>query len=173
MPELIEVRGEIYLAHADFAQLNAEQAEAGARSSPIRATPPPARCASSMPRSPPRRPLRFFAYAWGDGSAAAGRHQSGVVAAFKRWGLPVNPLMRAVPGAEELLAFYRAIGERARQARLRHRRRRLQGEPPRLQERLGFVSRSPRWAIAHKFPAEQATTRPAATSKSRSAAPAR
>ena len=110
-------------------------------SSPIRAMPRPARCASSMRRSPRQRPLRFFAYAWGEASDLPADTQDGVIAAFKDWGLPVNPLMARPHTAEELIDFYRRNRSRARDARLRHRRRRLQG-------RTGSTTGAPRLRVA-------------------------
>ncbi len=105
-----------------------------------------------------KRPLRFFAYAWGAASKLPADTQAGVVTAFKHWGLPVNPLMRVATKTEELLAFYRDI--EAKRAALGYDIDGVVYKVNRLdyQERLGFVSRSPRWAIAHKFAAEQATT---------------
>ncbi len=158
IPDIIEVRGEIYLGHDDFAQLNAAQATNGDK---IFANPRNAAAGSlrqldaSITAS---RPLRFFAYTWGEASSLPADTQAGVVAAFKRWGLPVNPLLRLCTSGEDLLAYYHEIGE-SRSALgydidgVVYKVDRLD-----LQERLGFVSRAPRWAIAHKFPAEQATT---------------
>jgi DNA ligase (NAD+) len=105
-----------------------------------------------------RRPLRFFAYAWGEATMLPADTQSSVVGAFARWGLPINPLLRVCQSAQEMLAYYRDMGER--RARLGYDIDGVVYKLDRLdlQERMGFVSRSPRWAIAHKFPAEQATT---------------
>ncbi|MGE3918749.1 MAG: NAD-dependent DNA ligase LigA, partial [Hyphomicrobiaceae bacterium] len=105
-----------------------------------------------------RRPLRFFAYAWGYASSLPADTQTGVIAAYEAWGLPTNPEMRVCATVEEMLAFYRAIG--GRRALLGYDIDGVVYKVDRLdlQARLGFVSRSPRWAIAHKFPAEQATT---------------
>ncbi len=104
------------------------------------------------------RPLRFFAYAWGACSKLPADTQSGVVTAYKSWGLPTNARMRVCGDAGAMLAFYREIGQQ--RAALGYDIDGVVYKVNRLdyQERLGFVSRSPRWAIAHKFPAEQATT---------------
>ncbi len=158
VPEVIDVRGEIYLGHADFAHLNARQAEAGGKifANPRNAAAGSLRQLDSSITA--RRPLRFFAYAWGEASQLPDETQSGVVAAFKRWGFPVNLLMRTCKSADELVAYYRDMQER--RSKLGYDIDGVVYKVNRLdyQERLGFVSRSPRWAIAHKFPAEQATT---------------
>ncbi len=158
VPDIIDVRGEIYLSHADFRKLNETQAETGQK---IFANPRNAAAGSlrqldaSITAS---RPLRFFAYAWGEASALPAVTQSGVYDAFERWGFPVNPLARVCQNADEMLAFYREIAQQ--RATLGYDIDGVVYKVDRLdlQERLGFVSRSPRWAIAHKFPAEQAIT---------------
>jgi DNA ligase (NAD+) len=159
MPDRIEVRGEIYLPHADFKKLNEEQAAAGAK---VFANPRNAAAGSLRQLDPSitaRRPLRFFAYGWGDASSLPAKTQSGVVEAFGAWGLPINPLMRVCRGVEEMLAFYREIA--LGRADLGYDIDGIVYKVNRLdwQQRLGFVSRAPRWAIAHKFPAEEATTK--------------
>ncbi len=110
------------------------------------------------PRITAERPLQFFAYAWGEISEAFADTQHGALDAFRRFGLPVNPLTQICATAEEMLAHYRAI--EAQRAELGYD---IDGvvykvDDLGLQKRLGFVSRSPRWAVAHKFPAERATT---------------
>ncbi|MEM6499114.1 MAG: NAD-dependent DNA ligase LigA [Pseudomonadota bacterium] len=158
VPSSIDIRGEIYLAHEDFARLNAEQEAAGSK---VFANPRNAAAGSlrqldaSITAS---RPLRFFAYAWGEASKLPADTQSGVVAAFKEWGLPVNPLTRTCASASELMAYYNDLSEQ--RASLGYDIDGIVYKVDRLdwQDRLGFVSRAPRWAIAHKFPAEQATT---------------
>jgi DNA ligase (NAD+) len=159
VPERIEVRGEIYLPHADFKALNAEQAAAGGK---VFANPRNAAAGSLRQLDPSitaRRPLRFFAYGWGAATAVPAKTQSGVVEAFGRWGLPTNPLTRACSGVEAMLAFYRKIA--AARATLGYDIDGVVYKVNRLdwQERLGFVSRAPRWAVAHKFPAEEVTTK--------------
>ncbi len=158
VPEVIDIRGEIYLGHDDFARLNAEQAKIGGK---IFANPRNAAAGSLRQLDPlitAGRPLRFFAYTWGAASKLPDDTQYGVIAAFKRWGLPVNPLMRVTTSAEELLSFYREI--EAERSKLGYDIDGVVYKVNRLdyQERLGFVSRSPRWAVAHKFAAERATT---------------
>jgi DNA ligase (NAD+) len=159
VPDRIEVRGEIYLALADFGTLNAEQAANGAK---VFANPRNAAAGSLRQLDPSitaRRPLRFFAYGWGAASALPSETQSGVIDAFRRWGLPTNPLMRVCDSLEQVLAYYREIAQK--RASLGYDIDGVVYKVNRLdwQERLGFVSRAPRWAIAHKFPAEEVTTK--------------
>jgi DNA ligase (NAD+) len=158
VPEVAEIRGEIYIGHAEFKKLNEAQAAAGAK---IFANPRNAAAGSLRQLDAAitaSRPLRFFAYAWGEMSALAADTQHGMIAAMHRWGMPVNPLTRRCVTTDDLLAFYRDMGEK--RATLGYDIDGVVYKVDRLdlRERLGFVSRSPRWAIAHKFPAEQATT---------------
>ena len=158
VPDTIEVRGEIYLGSEDFQRLNAAQAEAGAK---VFANPRNAAAGSLRQLDPTitaKRPLRFFAYTWGAVSALPANTQFDVVKAFAGWGLPINPRMERCATVEELLAFYEAIG--VDRAGLGYDIDGVVYKVDRLdyQDRLGFVSRSPRWALAHKFAAEQATT---------------
>jgi DNA ligase (NAD+) len=157
-PEVLEARGEVYMGHADFAALNARQQAAG---KPVFANPRNAAAGSLRQldaKNTAERPLRFFAYAWGELSAPIAKTQKGAIDAFERFGLPVNPLTKLCRSAAEMLAHYHAI--EAQRATLGYD---IDGvvykvDDLALQERLGFVSRSPRWAVAHKFPAERATT---------------
>ena len=158
VPDVFEVRGEIYMSHADFAGLNASQAAAGQK---VFANPRNAAAGSLRqldPKVTASRPLAFFAYSWGDVSELPADTQAGVVKAFKAWGLPVNPLMEVCESGEALLDYYRGLGEE--RATLGYDIDGVVYKVNRLdlQERLGYVSRAPRWAIAHKFPAEQAMT---------------
>ena len=157
-PEAIDVRGEIYMARADFIALNQRQQKAGKQ---IFANPRNAAAGSlrqldsSITAS---RPLRFFAYGWGEASDLPAQTQHGVVEAFKRWGLPTNPLTKLCKSVAEMLAYHRDI--EGRRAKLGYD---IDGVVYKLdrvdwQARLGAVSRTPRWALAHKFPAEKATT---------------
>jgi DNA ligase (NAD+) len=157
-PDLIEVRGEIYMSNNDFAALNEKQREAGEKqfANPRNAAAGSLRQLDASVTA--SRPLKFFAYAWGEVRQLPAQTQFGVVQAFKAWGLPVNPLMVECHTVKEMLALYRRIEER--RATLGYD---IDGVVYKvndlaLQTRLGFVSRSPRWAIAHKFSAERATT---------------
>ncbi|MEZ0305203.1 MAG: NAD-dependent DNA ligase LigA [Hyphomicrobiaceae bacterium] len=159
IPELIEVRGEIYLRHDDFQKLNAEQAEAGAK---VFANPRNAAAGSLRQLDASitaRRPLRFFAYGWGAASKLPADTQSGVYASFQQWGLPLNPLMRVCDTPEAVLSFHREMEKN--RASLGYDIDGVVYKVNRLdwQQRLGFVSRAPRWAIAHKFPPQEAMTR--------------
>jgi len=157
-PDILEIRGEIYMQHAEFAALNERQAQAGKT---VFANPRNAAAGSLRQLDPSitaQRPLHFFAYAWGEASNLPAETQMGMVQAFKSYGMPVNPLMALCHSAEELLAHYREI--ESRRAALGYD---IDGvvykvDSLALQDRLGFVSRAPRWATAHKFPAEKATT---------------
>jgi DNA ligase (NAD+) len=157
-PAVLEVRGEIYMSHKDFAKLNEKQIQDGERTfaNPRNAAAGSLRqLDSSITAS---RPLRFFAYAWGEAPELPGKTQWDVVMGFKKLGFPVNPLMKLCRSREELLSQYRSIEER--RADLGYDIDGVVYKVNRLdwQGRLGFVSRSPRWAIAHKFAAEKATT---------------
>ena len=158
VPDIFEVRGEVYLSHEDFAAINARQEAAGKA---LFANPRNAAAGSlrqldaSITAS---RPLRFFAYAWGEVSEMPATTQHGMMECFKSFGLKVNPLTRRCTSVAELLEHYHAI--ETDRANLGYD---IDGvvykvDSLSLQQRLGFVSRSPRWALAHKFPAQKAVT---------------
>lgn len=157
-PDIMEVRGEIYMSGADFTMLNEKQLHSGEK--PF-ANPRNAAAGSLRqldPRITAARPLRFFAYAWGEAPILPGTTQWDVVQAFKSWGLPINALMKLCHSTDEVLAHYRLIEKQ--RATLGYD---IDGVVYKvndlgLQARLGFVSRSPRWALAHKFSAVRATT---------------
>jgi DNA ligase (NAD+) len=157
-PDAIEIRGEVYLGHADFAALNAAAEAAGARTY----ANPRNSAAGSLRQIDPavtaKRPLRFFAYAWGLVSAPFAPTQWEALEALSAWGFKVTPQARRVAGVAGLTEAYSEM-ERLRP----HLAFDIDGvvyKVDRLdwQARLGFVSRSPRWAVARKFPAEQART---------------
>jgi len=157
-PEICEVRGEVYLSHADFAAINMRQEAAG---KPLFANPRNAAAGSLRQLDPAitaSRPLKFFAYAWGELSGPIAETQTGALKLFAAWGLPVNPLTQTFTDVDAMLAHYRQI--EADRAGLGYD---IDGvvykvDDLALQKRLGFVSRSPRWALAHKFAAQEATT---------------
>lgn len=158
-PELLEVRGEVYMSHADFAGLNARQTAAGARTF---ANPRNAAAGSLRQLDPAitaARPLRFFAYAWGALSAPLGATQWEAIRHLAALGLPTNPLMRRCEHLAEMLDQYRAI--EAQRATLGYDIDGVVYKLDRLdlQARLGFRSATPRWALAHKFSAQRASTR--------------
>jgi DNA ligase (NAD+) len=158
-PEVLEVRGEVYMGHADFAALNARQAARGDKTF----ANPRNGAAGSLRQLDATitasRPLRFFAYAWGDLSEPLAETQAGAIARLAALGFPTNPLTIRATGPEALLEHYALIeGQRATLGYD------IDGvvykvDDLALQVRLGFRSTTPRWAIAHKFPAELAWTR--------------
>lgn len=158
-PDILEVRGEVYMSKADFAALNDRQAASGGKAF---ANPRNAAAGSLRQLDPAitaARPLRFFAYAWGALSAPLAATQSGAIARLASLGFATNPLTETCDGPEALLAQYRRI--EAARATLGYD---IDGvvykvDDLALQSRLGFRSTTPRWAIAHKFPAELAWTR--------------
>jgi len=157
-PKIMEVRGEVYMTHADFAALNKRQEKDG---KPVFANPRNSAAGSVRQLDPTitaSRPLHFFAYTWGETSDLPADTQWGMLQAFKGWGFRVNPLIRKCKTVEDVLAFYRDI--EVTRATLGYDIDGVVYKVDRLdlQDRLGFVSRSPRWAIAHKFAAEQADT---------------
>jgi DNA ligase (NAD+) len=159
IPDVIDIRGEVYMSHEDFAALNRRQIQEGQE--PF-ANPRNAAAGSLRQLDPTitaARPLSFFAYAWGDISAPVADTQSGMMARFAEWGLPVNPRSVLSDTVDGLMAFYNDINDH--RALLGYDIDGVVYKVDRLdlQDRLGMVSRAPRWAIAHKFPAEQARTR--------------
>ena len=158
VPAVLEVRGEVYMTYHDFLALNARQAEAAAK--PF-ANPRNAAAGSLRQLDPAMtasRPLHFFAYAWGEVSQRLAETHLATIEALSRWGFAVNPLARPCRDLGEVLAFYQEIGER--RADLDYDIDGIVFKVNRLdwQDRLGFVSRAPRWAVALKFPPQQATT---------------
>lgn len=158
IPPVVEVRGEVYMTKADFLKLNERQKAAGGE---LYVNPRNTAAGSLRQKDPAvtaSRPLGFFAYAWGEISDMPAKTQSGMIAWFERIGFITNPLTKLCHSVEELLAFHRQI--ELRRAKLDYDIDGVVYKVDRLdwQERLGFVSRTPRWGIAHKFPAERAVT---------------
>src|SRR5580698_10592884 len=158
IPDICEVRGEVYMTKKAFLALNERQKAAG--DAPF-ANPRNSAAGSLRQKDPgitASRPLGFFAYAWGEMSDMPADLQSGMISWFERCGFKTNPLTKQCHSVEQLIAFHRKIEEQ--RAGLDYDIDGVVYKVDRLdwQERLGFVSRSPRWAIAHKFPAEKATT---------------
>jgi DNA ligase (NAD+) len=157
-PDVCEVRGEVYMTKQAFLALNERQKEAG---DTVFANPRNSAAGSLRQKDSAitaSRPLGFFAYAWGEMSAMPEETQSGMIKWFERCGFKTNPLTKPCKSVDELIAFHRAIEEQ--RAELDYDIDGVVYKVDRLdwQERLGFVSRTPRWAIAHKFPAERAMT---------------
>ena len=158
-PTVFEVRGEVYMTRADFLALNERQREAGGK---IFANPRNAAAGSLRQLDPAitaGRPLRFFAYAWGEVSEPVAQTHEGFLDRLQKMHLPVNPEARLCRTTGEMLGFCQELGDK--RALLPYDIDGIVFKVNRLdwQERLGFVSRAPRWAIARKFPAERARTR--------------
>ncbi len=158
VPEVCEVRGEVYMTKKAFLALNERQKAAG---DTIFANPRNSAAGSLRQKDPSitaSRPLGFFAYAWGEMSDMPEDTQSGMIGWFQRCGFTTNPLTKLCHSVEQLIAFHRKIEEQ--RAELDYDIDGVVYKVDRIdwQERLGFVSRTPRWAIAHKFPAERAMT---------------
>jgi len=158
-PAVLEVRGEVYMARADFEAYNAD---ARLHDGKVLANPRNAAAGSLRqldPKMSARRKLSFYAYGTGqvEGGELPPTH-SATLAQLRAWGLPVSDLCQVVEGADGLLAYYRDIGERRDGLAFD-----IDGVVYKLddragQEQMGFVARAPRWAIAHKFPAQEQTT---------------
>jgi DNA ligase (NAD+) len=158
-PAVLDVRGEVYMERKAFEAMNNRQEEAEEKTF---ANPRNAAAGSLRQLDPAitaGRPLRFFAYAWGQAEPRGWNRQSDYLKQLKAWGFKVNPQTKLCRGADEVLAYYSEIG--AARPSLPYDIDGVVYKVDRVdwQERLGFVSRAPRWAIAHKFPAEQARTR--------------
>ena len=157
-PAACEIRGEVYMLKQDFLALNKKQQEAG---DTIFANPRNSAAGSLRQKDvsiTASRPLKFFAYAWGEMSEPPSDTQHGMLTWMQKAGFVVNPLIRPCRSLEDVLGFYRSIGEQ--RAALPYDIDGVVYKVDRLdwQERLGFAGRAPRWAIAHKFAAERATT---------------
>ncbi|WP_285709472.1 NAD-dependent DNA ligase LigA [Erythrobacter oryzae] len=159
VPDVFEVRGEVYMEKQAFTALNAAQHKVGGK---LFANPRNAAAGSLRQKDASvtaKRPLRFWAHGWGAASAVPGATQSEVVARLREWGFPVSPLFVTIVGdAHGLVAWFHAIGQKRPDLAYD-----IDGVVYKLdrldwQERLGFVAKAPRWALAHKFPAERAET---------------
>ena len=163
-PDVFEVRGEIYMAKSDFAALNARLlAEAEGTGKAARQFANPRNAAAGSLRQKEagvtaNRPLRFLTHGWGEASDVPGGTQSAVIGTLAKWGFPVAEGFAKVESVDDALAVYRRIEER--RADLPFDIDGVVYKVNRLdwQQRLGIVGRAPRWAIAHKFPAERAQT---------------
>ncbi|MCK0531876.1 NAD-dependent DNA ligase LigA [Sphingobium agri] len=163
LPDLFEIRGEVYMAKADFVALNQRLlAEADDPEKARQFANPRNAAAGSLRQKDPSvtasRPLRFLAHGWGEASSLPAETQLGVMQAIANWGLPVSDMLTCVDTLDALIAHYRGI--EAARADLPFDIDGVVYKVDRLdwQQRLGFVAKAPRWAIAHKFPAERAQT---------------
>ncbi len=159
-PQRLEVRGEIYMPKAGFETLNARMVEAGSKPfvNPRNAAGGSLRQLDSAITA--TRPLTFCAYGFGllEQGALPGRHTD-LLYLFQRWGLPINPEMRRLDGVEACLTYYRQLADKREQLGYEIDGIVYKVNQRALQQQLGFIARAPRWAIARKFPAQEATTR--------------
>ncbi len=172
-PDVFEIRGEVYMAKADFAALNARlmdegrvlaaQREQDFDPSSVRQFANPRNAAAGSLRQKDSnitasRPLRFLAHGWGEASAVPAATQYAMMERIAAWGVPVSPLLKRFDNVADVLAHYRMI--EAERAEMPYDIDGVVYKVDRLdwQARLGFVAKAPRWAIAHKFPAERAQT---------------
>ncbi|WP_439522660.1 NAD-dependent DNA ligase LigA [Marivita sp.] len=158
-PDILEIRGEVYMSHADFAALNSRQSAKGAKTfaNPRNAAAGSLRqLDSSITRD---RPLRFFAYSWGALSSPLADTQSDAIARLQELGFQTNPLTKRCAGPDEMIAQYHQIEEQRATLGFDIDGVVYKVDDLGYQSRLGFRSTTPRWAIAHKFPAELAWTR--------------
>jgi len=158
VPAVVEVRGEVYMAKSDFLALNEKMAAEGRQTY----VNPRNTAAGSLRQLDAAvtasRKLRFFAYAWGEMSAMPADTQYGMIEVLKSWGFPVNPMTQRLFRVDDMINHYREIGLARPDLDYDIDGVVYKVDELALQERLGFRSRSPRWATAHKFPAEQAFT---------------
>ncbi len=159
-PEVLEVRGEVFMPRKGFEQFNARAREQGEKTF----VNPRNAAAGSLrqldPRITARRPLNFYAYGFGEvSSGQIGDSQSACLAHLKRWGVPVSPIAQRVTGVAGCLAYYQGMLEQRDGLAYDIDGVVFKVDDLALQERLGFVSRAPRWAIAYKFPAQEEMTR--------------
>lgn len=158
-PDVLEVRGEVYMSHKDFEALNARQTERGGK---VFANPRNAAAGSLRQLDATiteARPLKFFAYAWGDLSDALADTQSGAIERLKKLGFKTNDLTKRLVTATELIKHYQSIEQQRADLGYDIDGVVYKVDDLSFQSRLGFRSTTPRWAIAHKFPAELAWTR--------------
>jgi len=159
LPERLEARGEVYLSHTEFAHINAENELTGA---PTFANPRNA-AAGSLRQKDPRitasRRLQVFFYAVGECVGRTFTSQEELLSTYRRWGLPTNPHTRVCPGIDSVLDYVREWAERRHQLHYDTDGVVVKVNSFALQDALGFLSRSPRWAVAFKYPPEQARTR--------------
>ncbi len=157
-PDVLEVRGEVYIEHEAFAEMNAAQLAAGK----AEYKNPRNAAAGSLRQIDPsvtaERPLRFFAYTWGEVGAPLSDTQMGAVEKLAEWGFSTNPDMKLHDSAASMISHYHNIEEKRSALGYDIDGVVYKVNDLALQDRLGFVSRAPRWAIAHKFPAEKAVT---------------
>jgi len=158
VPEVIEIRGEVYMTHAAFEALNSRMQEEGkpAYVNPRNTAAGSLRQLDSAITA--RRPLQFSAYAWGEVSELPAKTQMEMVELFGAWGFKTSPLMQVFTDVNKLIAHYHAIEKTRAELGFDIDGVVYKVNNLALQQRLGFVSRAPRWAIAHKFPAEKAWT---------------
>jgi DNA ligase (NAD+) len=164
-PAVLEVRGEVYMRRDDFERLNALQREKiaqGAKNEKTFVNPRNAAAGAVRQLDPAiarQRPLSFYAYGWGDiqGGPAFGTHFE-VLQRLKEWGLPVSDRVQVAQGAEQLVAYHQAVGQARDQLPFDIDGVVYKVDALDLQRQLGFVTREPRWAVAHKFPAQEQVT---------------
>lgn len=158
LPDLFDIRGEVYMGHDDFKALNATQEKEGQKvfANPRNAAAGSLRQLDSSITE--KRTLKFFAYSLGDAQILGVKHHSDVLAQFEQWGFPVNPLTKICRSVDELIERYEHIALNRSELGYDIDGVVYKVDDLGLQERLGFVSRAPRWAIAHKFEAEKAVT---------------
>ncbi len=157
-PQVFEIRGEVYMAKADFAALNAAQQERGEK---LFANPRNAAAGSLRQKDASvtaSRPLRFLAHGWGAASDFPASSQFEMMQRIAAWGVPVSPQLQRFASVEELLAHYREIGSERPDLPYDIDGVVYKVDSLDWQARLGFVAKAPRWALAHKFPAERAET---------------